>query len=476
MTQADPDLAFMSAKDVRDAICGGKVTALEVFEVISRRIELLETDLNSYCTLDLDRARDLARLADQQLARGDEVGPLHGVPVAIKEDLPVEGLSWTFGSRLRAGMVADRDGLVVARLRRAGAIILGKTNEPEFGHKGTTDNLLFGTTSNPWNLTRTVGGSSGGSGAAVAAGLAYLALGTDIAGSIRIPASCCGIVGHKPSFGRVPRIPAGNAYSPLVVGPLARTVSDAALALSVIAGPHEGDPFCLPSSVRTGERPGGQSDEYRIGWCTNPMGVPIDPAVSAVTGQALALLDGGTEIRVEIVEETLRAPLEALYVIFKSLSVAATGLGSVSRFEEARGELSPSFATFISDAFEIELREYLAAQAAVTQFAEQVMPEYWGRYDILAMPTISVAPFPKDFALGPESVSGTPIDPHTGWISTWPFNLSGNPAISVPCGWTDDGLPIGLQLVGRRHDDDTVLHVAAVLEQVQPWLTRRPPG
>ncbi len=147
MTQADPDLAFMSAKDVRDAICGGKVTALEVFEVISRRIELLETDLNSYCTLDLDRARDLARLADQQLARGDEVGPLHGVPVAIKEDLPVEGLSWTFGSRLRAGMVADRDGLVVARLRRAGAIILGKTNEPEFGHKGTTDNLLFGTTS-----------------------------------------------------------------------------------------------------------------------------------------------------------------------------------------------------------------------------------------------------------------------------------------------------------------------------------------
>ena len=229
------DLCYWSACDVAAAIREKRVSPLEVFEAVADRIQAVNPRINGYVTLTLDQARDAARQAQEALVNGGELGPLHGVPVAVKDDLAVKGVRYTCGSNLLSHHVADRDDLTVERLRRAGAIILGKTNLPEFGHKGTTDNLLFGATNNPWDLTRTAGGSSGGSAAVVAAGLAYLALGTDIGGSVRIPASCCGVVGHKPSLGRVPRFPAGNFFNTAwTAGPIARTVADCTLGLQVI--------------------------------------------------------------------------------------------------------------------------------------------------------------------------------------------------------------------------------------------------
>jgi Asp-tRNA(Asn)/Glu-tRNA(Gln) amidotransferase A subunit family amidase len=236
------DLCYLSAADLAARLRARKLSPVEVIDALAERIMRLNPKLNAYVTLDLANARKDAEMKHKMRREhpDGDLGLLHGVPVAIKDDLEVKGLRFTCGSRLREKEIGKSDDLTVARLRKAGAIILGKTNEPEFGHKGTTDNKLFGTTPTPWNLERTEGGSSGGSAAAVAAGLAYLALGTDIGGSVRIPASCCGIVGLKPSFGRVPRVPADNAFvTQWYIGPLARTVADTALALRVLAGPDD---------------------------------------------------------------------------------------------------------------------------------------------------------------------------------------------------------------------------------------------
>ncbi len=258
MPPATADLCFLSAVDVAAAIRARKISPLDIFEAVARRIEARNPELNAYCTLGLDQAREAARAAEDAVARNADLGPLHGVPIAVKDDLPVAGLPCTEGSLLHADRQASHDALAVARLRAAGAIVLGKTNMPEFGHKGTTDNLLFGMSRNPWDRQRTPGGSSGGSAAAVAAGLAYLALGTDIAGSIRIPAAFCGIVGHKPSLGRVPRVMPGVNLNLLdttwVIGPMARTVRDAAADAPDPGRPRRARSVCTTPPRREGIR------------------------------------------------------------------------------------------------------------------------------------------------------------------------------------------------------------------------------
>jgi Asp-tRNA(Asn)/Glu-tRNA(Gln) amidotransferase A subunit family amidase len=250
MSPKPDDLCYLSAVDLAAQIRASKVSPVEVIDALRVRIDELNPKLNAYVTLDLDKARKDAEMKEKERWEHPNggLGLLHGVPVAIKDDLEVAGLRFTCGSLLREKVIGKSDDLTVSRLRDAGAIILGKTNEPEFGHKGITENKLFGTTPTPWHPERTAGGSSGGSAAAVAAGLAYLALGTDIAGSVRIPASCCGIVGLKPSFGRIPRVPGYNTFvTQWYIGPLARTVADTALALRVLAGPDDRDPFALPA-------------------------------------------------------------------------------------------------------------------------------------------------------------------------------------------------------------------------------------
>jgi Asp-tRNA(Asn)/Glu-tRNA(Gln) amidotransferase A subunit family amidase len=471
------DPCFLPAVELAARIRAGEVSPVEVVDALAERIERLNPKLNAYVALDLEGAREDAQRkheARQRCPDGD-LGPLHGVPVAIKDDLEVKGLPFTCGSRLREKEVGRSDDLTVARLRQAGAIILGKTNEPEFGHKGTTDNALFGRTLSPWGRGRTAGGSSGGSAAAVAAGLAYLALGTDVGGSVRIPASCCGIVGLKPSLGRAPRVPAYNAFvTQWFIGPLARTVADAALALRVVAGPDDRDPFSLPALDETGLALQGNLDGLRLLFCARPTGAPAEPQVVQTAEQAVLLLEGrGAKVIVRK-GPLPPAPRDALVTIFRAVSLSDAGIKDEANFKEKRDLLSDTFAAFIEPGLKLTLDDYLMAQSRVTAFLEQSAPEYWKDCDVLATPTLAVPPFDASLPLGPDRVLGAKVDPQLGWAFTWPFNLTGQPAVSIPCGWTEDGLPLGLQLVGRRGADALVLRVAAAIEAEAPWSGRRP--
>ena len=287
------------------------------------------------------------------------------MPVAIKDDLEVAGLRFTCGSRLRENVIGKSDDLTVARLRKAGAIILGKTNEPEFGHKGVTENKLFGTTPTPWNLDRTAGGSSGGSAAAVAAGLAYLALGTDIAGSVRIPASCCGIVGFKPSFGRIPRVPGYNAFvTQWYIGPLARTVADTALALRVLAGPDDRDPFSLPALGKDDLSLEGDLGEPAADLSARAQPeCPWNTEVAKAAEKTVRLLEK-RGVKIVVRKDPLPpAPLDALRVIFRAVSLADAGIKDEADFRKKRDLLTDTFAAFVEPGLKLTLGDYLEAQA-----------------------------------------------------------------------------------------------------------------
>lgn len=485
MTEA---IHYWSATTVADAIRRGEVSPVEVFEAVARRIESVNPRVNAYCTLDLDRARQVAIAAQEALTRNGSIGPLHGVPVAVKDDLAVQGMTYTCGCNLMAAYKAEYDDLTVERLKRAGAVILGKTNLPEFGHKGTTDNLLFGTTRNPWNLDRIAGGSSGGSGAAVAAGMAYLALGTDIGGSIRLPASCCGIVGHKPSLGRIPRVPAGNFFNTAwASGPMARTVADAALGLRVLAGPDPRDPFSLPAPGSEELDLMGDLRGLRIAWSQSPTGGPVEPVVVDAARAALGSLEA-LGVQVQEIEDRLEAPRQAVDGVLSGdcmLMFVLMGVDSWWRFTALRMlgwfskkyRLSPSFAPLARRSFRTSLRRYITAQKEITDFVEKTAHQIFEAHDLLASPTVALPPFPHPglAELGAREVCGQPVDRHLGWFFTWPFNLTGQPAISIPCGWTEDGLPLGLQIIGRRGADGLVLRAAAAIERARPWGDRRPP-
>lgn len=491
MSSAQSDLCFLPCVEATERIRQGDVTPVDLVENLTRRIERLNPLLNAFISLDLDNAREDAERKTrlQQDHPGANLGPLFGVPVAIKDDLAVKGLPYGIGTRLRAGAVAEYDDVTVTRLRRAGAIILGKTNLPEFGHKGTTDNLLGPhgqrlVSVNPWDTAKTAGGSSGGSGAAVAAGLAYLAMGTDIGGSIRIPASFCGIVGLKPSFGMIPRVPAGNAFTLWVTGPMARTVGDVALAMQVLAGADDRDRFSLIAQPKIDfDLKRGLPRPLNVAWCPRPMGGPLDLQVEAVARAALEKL--AAEKLITIVERP--QPLQSGPALEKALMpllevnclsefMAACGLQRRADFEAVAPELSPTFAQVLEAAWSVTLERYLAAQAALTEFCEGDAAGFFDGVDLLATPTCATPPFDCELPFGPGTISDEAVDAHLGWTNCWPFNLTGQPALSMPAGWTQDArpLPIGLQWVARRGEDGLILRVAAALESIAPWQARRP--
>ncbi len=480
-------LHYWSATTVAEAIRRRELSPVEVFDAVARQIETMNPRVNAYCTLDLDRARKAAEVAKDALARHADVGPLHGVPVAVKDDLAVQGVTYTCGSNLLASFKADHDDLTVERLRQAGAVIMGKTNLPEFGHKGTTDNLLFGPTRNPWHLDRIAGGSSGGSAAAVAAGMAYLALGTDIGGFIesRRVVVASSVTSRRSAASRVP---AGNLFNTCwASGPMTRTVADAALGLHVLSGPDPRDPFSL-LPLGDGELDlAGDLRGVRIAWNVSPTGGPVEPVVAKMAWAALGELEA-CGIQIQEVEETLGALRDAVddvlsgdcMCMFELLGVASPWRFALLRvlgwFSKGH-RLSPSFAPFASRSFRTSLRRYIGAQKEITDFVEVRANRIFERHDLLASPTIALPPFPHPglAGLGPAQVAGQQIDRHLGWFFTWPFNLTGQPAVSIPCGWTEDGLPLGLQLVGRRGADGLVLRVAAAIERARPWEGRRPP-
>lgn len=491
MSSTRSDLCFLSCAEAAERVRMGQVTPVDLVDALAERIERLNPLLNAYLSHDLHRARQEAerKASLQQDHPGASLGPLFGVPVAVKDDLAVAGLPYTLGTRLRASAVAGYDDVTVARLRRAGAIITGKTNLPEFGHKGTTDNLLGPhgrrlASVNPWDTTKTAGGSSGGSGAAVAAGLAYLALGSDIGGSIRIPASFCGIVGLKPSFGMIPRVPAGNAFTLWVTGPMARTVGDVALAMQVLAGADDRDRFSLitePQSAFDLRR--GLRRPLTVAWCASPMGGPVAKEVHDVARAAVEKL--AAEKLISIVERPRpkrdstmleKALMPLLQVNCLSEVMAACDLKSRADFEGIVSQLSPTFAEVLDAAWSVTLEQYLAAQAALTEFCEGDGVALLAEVDLLATPTCAAPPFDCDLPFGPDAINGEAVDPHLGWTNCWAFNLTGQPALSMPAGWTHGArpLPIGLQWVARRGEDGLLLRVAAALESMMPRPARQP--
>src|SRR5207253_1538509 len=405
-SMANDELCWMPAADLAAGIARRKISPVEVVDAVLARIEALER-LNAYVTVDAEGARHAARAAERAVMRkGARLGPLHGVPFSVKDLVVTKGVRTTFGTPIYKDNVPTEDAPMVARLKAAGAVMIGKTNTPTFGWIGATHNLLIGATRNPWNLERTPGGSSGGAAAAVAAGLAPLAVGTDGGGSIRIPASFSGIYGLKPTFGRIPIHPPSAAWSLSHVGPMARTVRDAALMLQVSAGPDERDASSLPAP-----------------------GVDYVKALrGGVKGLRVAYSD--TLGYAEVVDPEVREACGKAARAFRELGC---------RVEE----LDPGRRVFEG-------------------------------YDLLLTPTLARPAFAVGLDNATE-IAGRPV-PEWAWSPfTYPFNLTGQPAASVPCGFTKGGLPIGLQVVGRRFDDATVLRASAAFEAARPWAQNRPP-
>jgi Asp-tRNA(Asn)/Glu-tRNA(Gln) amidotransferase A subunit family amidase len=461
MTHAD--LCYTSAVDLAAAIRAKQISPVEVTEAFLARIEKINPTINAYCTVVPERARAEARRAEAAATKGGPLGPLHGVAIAFKDLTPTAGIRTTFGSKALEHFVPTEDAIVVERARRAGAIVLGKTNTPEFGCKGVTDNKIFGHTRNPWNPERNAGGSSGGSAAALAAGLTALAEGSDLAGSIRIPAAACGIVGLKPSLGRVPRYPELNAWTSFsTVGPMARTVRDAALLLSVFAGPDERDPQSLPATGEDFARaPEGGVRGLRVAWSPDLGYAPVDPEVRSVA-EAAAKRFASLGCTVEEASPGFDNPKQ----LFIELTSPYRAADMDAHLGQWRDQLDPVLLSRLEVAAHLTAIDYEKAIHRRTALW-QTVARFFQRYDLLLTPTVSAAAFPIGLTFPPQ-IGGRRLENPLDWISlTYPFNMTGQPAISVPCGWTTDRLPVGLQIVGRRFADATVLRAAAALEAAE---------
>ena len=462
------DLWAMSAVALAERILRREISPLEVTDAILSRIDRLNPRLNAFVTLYPERAREAARSAERAVMAGETLGPLHGVPVSIKDTYWVRGERHTSGSKLLEHFVPAEDAPSVERLDAAGAINIGKTNTAEFGWRGSTDNPLVGATRNPWDLVRTPGGSSGGAAAAVAAGLAPLALGGDGAGSIRIPASFCGLVGLKPTFGRVPIYPA-PATNELVLhaGPIARTVRDAALMLNAMAGAHRRDPLSLAAdSTDFLHGIDGGVKGLRVAWSADLGFLRPEPEIGAIAQQGMQVFEDMGAI-VEEANLTLANPEWILQTLFGGTFV---GLHS-GRSPQEKAKMDPALVAYVEAGAGLSLASYAKAVTARQGIVAELI-RFFERYDLLVTPTVAVPPF----ALGqvnPETVAGRRVA-HLAWSLAYVFNWSGQPAISVPAGWTANGLPVGLQIVGRRMEDALVLRAAAAFEEARPWSHRWP--
>ncbi len=460
---------WRSALEVGDLIRAKELSPVELTDALLARIASLDDRLNAFCLVAADQARAAAREAEIAVMKGEPLGPLHGVPVSIKDVLATRGLTTTGGSRLFADHVPEADAIAVARLRAAGAVVLGKTNTSEFGHKAVTENPLFGVTRNPWNAALTPGGSSGGAAAAVAAGLGPLALGTDGGGSVRIPAAFCGVVGFKPSYGRVPHRGTFGGFAHVShVGPLARTVRDAALALDVIAGGDDRDRLSLPRAPGSYlEACDADVKGLHVAWTPDLGYARVDARVAEVCGDAAADFES-LGCHVEVVNPGWEDPEP----LFGTLVAAQFYAAWSDRLPEAETQMDPTLVKFIRRGGTVTAREYVDALERVEAYWAEVHA-FLERFDLLLMPTVAVPPFGAG-ERPPREIEGAEVSV-LGWMPfTFPFNLTGQPAASVPAGITPDGLPVGLQIVGRRHADATVLAACAALEAARPWSQRRP--
>jgi amidase len=451
----------LSASEIARRLREKDLSAREVMAAHLDRIAQRNPRLNAIVTLDADRALDAARRADESLAGGAAVGPLHGLPIAHKDLLLTRGMRTTFGSPLFRDFVPDQDSLIVERLRAAGAISIGKTNTPEFGAGSQTFNPLFGATLNPYDETKTCGGSSGGAAAALAAGMLPIADGTDMGGSLRNPASFCSVVGFRPSPGRVPVWPAADAWSTLSVdGPMARTVADVALMLRAIAGPDPRSPLSIAGPL--GDAPLGRDFRgTRLAWWTTLGGAPVDPRVRRVVDEQRRVFE-----ELGCCVDSAEPDFADFDAVFKTVRAVAFLAGVAPRVGSRRADVKDTIRWEIDRGERLTAAEIASALTRRTELFHR-MRQFMERYAFFVLPTTQVPPFDVDVEF-PTEIDGVRMETYIDWMKSCYFiSTVGNPAISVPCGFTEEGLPVGLQIVGRHQDDWGVLQLAYAFEQAR---------
>jgi amidase len=467
----DDEIGFLDARRLAALLRARELSAVEVMGAFLARIERLNPAVNALPTL-RPRPELLAEAAaaDARLARGEPAGPLHALPFAIKDLALTRGLRTTFGSRIYRDFVPTSDELYVARIKRAGGIVIGKTNTPEFGAGSQTFNALFGATRNPYDVARTCGGSSGGAAAALACGMLPLADGTDLGGSLRNPASFCNVVGLRPSPGRVPRLNAARDDTLGVHGPMARNVPDLAMLLAVIAGPDPRDSMSLAEAGSAFAPPFERDFRgVRVAWSERLGRYPVERAVTAVCNGARPVLE---ELGCEVVDaEPDFAGVDAIFQTLRAASYAASLAGELERHREL---LKDTVIWNIERGLALTPAEVERARAEKAALERRV-DAFFERHEFLLLPVSQVAPFAVEVEWVRE-IEGEPMHTYIDWMATcYAISCTGLPAISVPAGFTPGGLPIGLQIVGRRGRDRSVLELAGAFEQRTRSSSRRPP-
>lgn len=477
---ASNDICRMDAVTLAKQIRLKKLSPVEVTDAVLARMEKLEPRLHAFCTPTPEIARSTAKQIEKDIMAGKPVGPLAGVPVGIKDLVCTKGIRTVSGSWAYVDFIPDEDDIVVERLKNAGVVILGKTNAPEFGYSGVGHNPVFPTTCNPWNTNMTTGGSSAGSGAAVASGMGPFAIGSDGGGSVRIPSAHCGLFGMKASMGRVPlypgvkdeRYPGVSSWESLEhIGPMSRTVADAALMLSVISGPDDRDRHTLPreegfdwmKSLKGDLK--GLKVAYTLDWGGY---AAVDKRVRKIVTDAVKVFERDLGCIVEEANPGWNNPYEA----FWGIVAQDTDLRGMRAMEKKLGEkMTP------------HLRDFLNTEWTAEQFTDAMvqrkavynkMWRFMRKYDLLLTPTLAVPPFEVGIQ-GPINIDGKDVEPFEWLHFTYPLNLTGQPVSTVPAGWTDDGLPVGMQIIGRHLGDALVLRASACFEAARPWRNQWPP-
>ncbi|WOB06233.1 amidase [Piscinibacter gummiphilus] len=478
-SSADNAICRMDAVTLAKRIRSKELSATEVTEAVLRRMDVLEPHIHAFCTPTPEVARAAAKAVDAQIAKGEPIGPLAGVPIGIKDLVATKGIKTVMGSKLYEEFIPDEDDIVVERLKAAGAVIIGKTNVPEFGYSGVGHNPVFETTRNPWNLAMTSGGSSAGSGASVATGVAPFAIGSDGGGSVRIPSAHCGLYGIKASMGRVAlypgcrdeRYPGVSSWETLEhIGPMSRTVADSALMLSVIAGPDPRDRYSIPAAdfdYLEAAQPSSIKG-LRIAYSEDWGYAAVDPEVRRVVSEAVAVFEKELGCHVERANPGWRSDAGATFWTLVAADTDLTGMRKLIAGREH--EISPHLVDLVMKPWTgADFTDAHTQRKAICN----TMWRFMSNYDLLITPTLAVPPFPVHMQ-GPEIIEGR-MGRNADWLCfTFPANLTGQPAASIPAGFTKDGLPVGLQIIGRHLDDRTVLRASAAFEQARPWAQHWP--
>jgi len=469
---AADDICFMDATDLAARIRSKELSAREVMTAHLEQIARVNPKVNAIVTqVSDDTALNLADAADRALATGEEVGPLHGLPIAHKDLVPTKGMRTTFGSPLHRDFVPDFDALIVERLKQGGALTIGKTNTPEFGAGSQTFNPVFGATLNPYDTTKTCGGSSGGAAVALACGMLPIADGSDLGGSLRNPGNFNNIVGFRVSPGRVPNWPTGLSWWPLSVnGPMARTVRDVALMLTAMAGPHRRSPISIeqPGSM-FGQPLDRDFRDVRVAWSPDLGGLPVDPRVTQVLeGQRHIFSDLGCAI------DEATPDFTDADEIFQTLRAWSFSISQEENLKHHRDQLKDTVIWNAEEGMKLSGLQVGHAEMKRGLLYDRIT-DFLDEYEFLLCPVNQVPPFDVTQPY-PTEINGVQMENYIAWMrSAYYISITGLPAISVPCGFTPEGLPVGIQIVGRHHDDFGVLQMAYAFEQATQVGRRRPP-